>query len=360
MERIPLARPYWDEECEVAALFALRSGRWVKGPQAKALGEEFANWCGAQAAVPCQSGSAALWAAMRLLGIGPGDEVIVPGLTFIATATAVSLVGATPIFADIEEEYWCICPKDAESKITNRTKAIIGVHIFGQPFSSQLREVCDRHDIALIEDAAQAHGAELNNKRIGSIGDLATFSFFPSKNLTVGGDGGAILANTTTHSNSISAAVNHGLDNTGKYNFLSSNYRLSEIQCAIGRIQLKHLENWCNRRREIAERYSAAFDKSATPSVRDDCKHAWNQYVLKTERATELVSHLQSHNIASTIHYPIPCHLQPLYSTHHQHKAGIIPVTEEICKQLVSIPIFPQLTEEEVDHIIAAVTTFHF
>ena len=169
MTRIALAKPYWDDECEKAAMSALSSGRWVKGPQAKAFGEEFANWCGAIAAVPCQSGSAALWAAMRLLGIGPGDEVIVPGMTFIATATAVSLVGATPVFADIEADYWCICPDDAESKITSKTKAIIGVHIFGQAFSPRLRTICDSHNIALIEDAAQAHGTTLEGKMAGAV-----------------------------------------------------------------------------------------------------------------------------------------------------------------------------------------------
>ena len=162
MERIPLAKPYWDKECERAAIDALSSGRWVKGPQARKFGEEFVEWCGAVAAVPCQSGSAALWAAMRLLDIGPGDEVIVPGMTFIATATSVSLVGATPIFADIEEEYWCICPDDVEAKITEKTKAVIGVHIFGQTFSPRLKEICERHNICLLYTSPSPRDATLS------------------------------------------------------------------------------------------------------------------------------------------------------------------------------------------------------
>ena len=180
---------------EDVAIEVLRSKKWVKGEQSRLFGAEFARWCGAQAAVPCQSGSAALWAALRLLEIGPGDEVIVPGLTFIATATAVSLVGATPVFADVEADFWCICPEDVKSKITPATKAVIGVHLFGQPFSPELREICDQNNIALIEDAAQAHGATMDGKMIGNIGDVACFSFFPSKNMAVGGEGGMI---TTT------------------------------------------------------------------------------------------------------------------------------------------------------------------
>ena len=210
MERIPLAKPYWDEECEKAAITTLSSGRWVKGPQAKKFGEEFADWCGAISAIPCQSGSAALWAAMRLLDIGPGDEVIVPGMTFIATATSVSLAGATPIFADIEEDYWCICPDDVEAKITENTKAVIGVHIFGQPFSSRLKEVCTKHNIALVEDAAQAHGAKLDGVKAGAIGDVACFSFFPSKNMAVGGEGGMITTTREDLAEKMSRIVDHG------------------------------------------------------------------------------------------------------------------------------------------------------
>ncbi len=354
MEPIPLARTYLDEEIRAATIQVLESGRWIKGPESIAFGEEWANWCGALSGTPTSNGSTALIAALRLLNVGPGDEVIVPSLTFISSATCINQVGATPIFVDIEPEFYTMSPRAVISAISPSTKAIIAVHLFGQPVHPEIFDL----GIPVIEDAAQAHGAELNNQRVGSIGDLATFSFFPSKNLAVGGDGGAILANTNELSSSISAAVNHGLNEAGGYNFLSSNYRLSEIQCAIGRIQLKHLEDWCARRRQIAERYSKAFDNSMLPIVREDCKHAWNQYVLKTKDAAGLVAHLQTHNIASTIHYPIPCHLQPLYATHPQHAAGSVPITEEICNQLVSIPVFPQLTDEEVDRIITAVNSW--
>ena len=194
MPRIPLARPYWDKECEMAAINALSSKRWVKGPEAKAFGQEFAKWCGAIAAVPCQSGSAALTVALRLLEIGPGDEVIVPGMTFIATATSVSLVGATPVFADIEEDYWCISPKDVEAKITSKTKAIIGVHIFGQPFSPKLREICDKENIVLIEDAAHAVGVTWKGKYAGTFGLAGIYSLQSYKVINAG-EGGVLVTN---------------------------------------------------------------------------------------------------------------------------------------------------------------------
>ena len=244
MSRIPLARPFWDEECKTAAMNALSSGRLVKGPQAKAFGSEFANWCGALAAVPCQSGSAALWAAMRLLDIGPGDEVIVPGMTFIATATSVSLVGATPVFADIENEFWCICPDDVERKITPKTKAVIGVHLFGQPFSSRLKEICKLNNIALIDDAAQAHGTMLEGEIAGSIGDIACFSFFPSKNMAVGGEGGMITTTRAYLAYRMRRLVDHWRDDSLESIELGTNLRMSEVSAAIGRIQLKHIDNW--------------------------------------------------------------------------------------------------------------------
>ncbi len=344
MERIPLARPYWDEECEVAALSALRSGRWVKGPQAKALGEEFANWCGAQAAVPCQSGSAALWAAMRLLGIGPGDEVIVPGLTFIATATAVSLVGATPIFADIEEEYWCICPKDAESKITNRTKAIIGVHIFGQPFSSQLREVCDRHDIALIEDAAQAHGATLNGVMAGAIGDIACFSFFPSKNLAAGGEGGMVTTTKPELADRLRRLVDHGRDDSLESVELGTNLRMSEVNAAIARVQLQHADEWVSRRREISHLINHQT------KIRPGGEHAWHQLCILSDDPNSMIEAFDSAAIDARVHYPIPCNRHSVYSEHPQHGESL-PICDSIAHRLVAIPVHPSLSDEEINRI---------
>ena len=344
MDRIPLAKPFWDEECEKAAIAALSSGRWVKGPQAKNFGEEFAKWCGAAAAVPCQSGSAALWAAMRLLGIGPGDEVIVPGMTFIATATSVSLVGATPIFADIEPDYWCICPDDVEAKITDKTKAVIGVHIFGQPFSSRLREICDKHGIALVEDAAQAHGASLNGIKAGAIGDIACFSFFPSKNMAVGGEGGMITTTRHDLAQRLTRLVDHGRNDQLESIELGTNLRMSEVSAAIGRIQLKHLENWTSVRRQNA------ITINHSTKTRPESEHAWHQLCILSDNPGELISKFNDAGIDARVHYPIPCNRHQVYSEHHQHENSL-QVCDEIAHKLVAIPVHPSITMDDIQRI---------
>tara|TARA_Y100000766_G_scaffold276169_1_gene280041 strand:+ start:1234 stop:2286 length:1053 start_codon:yes stop_codon:yes gene_type:complete len=344
MNRVPLAKPFWDDECEKAAISALSSGRWVKGPQARKFGEEFAKWCGAAAAVPCQSGSAALWAAMRLLDIGPGDEVIVPGMTFIATATSVSLVGATPIFADIEEDYWCICPEDAEAKITDKTKAIIGVHIFGQAFSPKLREICDKHGIALVEDAAQAHGASLNDTKAGAIGDVACFSFFPSKNMAVGGEGGMITTTRDDLAQKLSRLVDHGRNDALESIELGTNLRMSEVSAAIGRIQLKHLENWTSQRRKNATQISHST------RIRPNSEHAWHQLCVLSDEPSEMISKFNVAGIDARVHYPIPCNRHQVYSEHHQHEDSL-PVCDKIAHKLVAVPVHPSISESDIQRI---------
>ncbi len=344
MSRIPLARPFWDDECERAAVNALSSGRWVKGPQAKAFGLEFANWCGAVAAVPCQSGSAALWAAMRLLDIGPGDEVIVPGMTFIATATSVSLVGATPVFADIEDDFWCICPDDVERKITSKTKAVIGVHIFGQPFSPRLKEICKLNNIALIEDAAQAHGSMLNGEMAGAIGDIACFSFFPSKNMAVGGEGGMITTTRTDLADRMRRLVDHGRDDSLQSIELGTNLRMSEVSAAIGRIQLKHIDDWTTKRR------ANASTLSHNTKTRPNSEHSWHQLCLLSEDAESTISNFNEAGIDARVHYPIPCNRHQVYSEHTQHEVSL-PICDEIAHRLVAIPVHPSLTDEELDRI---------
>ncbi len=344
MPRIPLAKPFWDEECEMAAVAALSSGRWVKGPQAKAFGDEFAKWCGAIAAVPCQSGSAALWAAMRLLEIGPGDEVIVPGMTFIATATAVSLVGATPVFADIEENYWCICPDDVEAKITENTKAVIGVHIFGQPFSQRLRQICNDHNIALVEDAAQAHGTTLGGKTAGAIGDIACFSFFPSKNMAVGGEGGMITTTVPELAERMNRLVDHGRDDTLESVELGTNLRMGEVSAAIGRVQLKHLDDWISKRRANSESINHET------KTREGGKHAWHQLCILADDPNEMISRFNNNGIDARVHYPIPCNRHQVFSGHKQHETSL-PNCDNLAHRLVAIPVHPSLTDEEINRI---------
>ena len=344
MERIPLAKPFWDKECEEAAINTLGSGRWVKGPQSKSFGEEFANWCGALAAAPCQSGSAALWAALRLFDIGPGDEVIVPGMTFISTATCVTLVGATPIFADIEEDYWCICPDDVEAKITDKTKAVIGVHLFGQPFSKRIREICDNHGLALIEDAAQAHGAILDGKMAGSIGDVACFSFFPSKNMAVGGEGGMICTTRPELADKLDRIVNHGRNQNLESIELGTNMRMSEVNAAIGRVQLKHVDDWVKIRNQNAKKIAHST------SVRENSVHGWHQLCIQTDNPNELIAKMDQSGIDARVHYPLILNKHSVYRNHPQHKIDLLR-SENISKKLVAIPVHPSLTDEEINRI---------
>jgi len=360
-ERVPMGRMFIDDEMLETAHRILASGQWIKGPESKAFGAEWAEYCEALSGTPCSNGSVALIAALHSLDVGPGDEVIVPSHTYIASATCISLVGATPIFVEIEEEYYTIDRDAVEAALTPQTKAIIGVHLYGQPIAASVFELAKERNIPIIEDSAQAHGASLNGKRIGSFGDIATFSFFPSKNMAVGGDGGAILTNRQDLTHHISTFIDHGRSDKYRNDVLGTNFRLSEIQCGVGRVQLKHLDGWVARRNEIAERYSAAFsdlNHLKIPKVRGGAIHAWHQYVIRVGNRKSFQSHMDSMNISTGIHYPIPCHLQPVYSEHPQGQRGSLEYTEAVCDDIVSIPVMPLLTDGEVQRVIDAVTSW--
>ncbi len=358
MERISMARPSWDDEMRQAALDTLDSLHWVKGPQGKAFGSEFASYSDAVQGTPCQSGSVALWAALRLLEIGPGDEVLVPSLTYIATATCVSLAGATPVFVDVEPDYWCVDLAALEAARTPNTKAVIAVHLFGQMCDDDLVKWCDDHGIAYIEDAAQAHGAVAKNgTKAGGVGDVACFSFFPSKNLAVGGEGGMMTTRREDLAARMDALVNHGRDARLESHEVGSNLRMSEVSAAIGRIQLKRLDDWLVRRRAIAARYHEAFaslEGVETPAVRPETAHAWHQYCLLTDHPDALREALDRAAIDSRVYYATPIHRQKVYETHGQFETELT-VTDDIAHRLVAIPVHHQMTDEEVDRVVDAV-----
>ena len=361
LDKVPMGRMFIDDEMRETTLRILNSGYWIKGPESKAFGSEWAEYCGALGGVPCSNGSVALIAALHALDIGPGDEVIVPSHTYIASATCISLVGATPVFVEIEEEYYTLEIESVKQAITPKTKCIIAVHLYGQPVSSTIFEFAQEHNIPIIEDAAQGHGASLNGQSIGSFGNIATFSFFPSKNMAVGGDGGAILANNSEELlQRISTFIDHGRSDKYRNDVLGTNFRLSEIQCGIGRIQLKHLESWVTRRNEIATKYLEAFSELEIkiPRIREGAVHAWHQFVLRVNNRDKFIEHMSNHGISTGIHYPIPCHLQPVFSDHPQGNRGQLEFTEQLCDEIVSIPVFPLLTDQEVERVIEAVSSF--
>ena len=356
VEKIPLSRPFVSDEMKEAVCGVIDSRRWVKGPQAVSFGGEFAHHCGAVAAVPCASGSASLIAALRLLGVGPGDEVIVPSLTFFASISCIQMVGATPVFVDVEDDYWCLDPRKVAEAVSPATKAILGVHLFGQPFSSDMPE-----GIPVIEDAAQAHGAMLDGRMAGSLTDVGCFSFFPSKNLAVGGEGGMITTNRMDLAERLQSWVDHGRLEGGRITTLSTNLRMSEIQAAIGRIQLRHLDDWQTTRRQIAESHTSQLEGHAylqPPKVRPGAVHGWHQYTLKTDYAEELGRHLENRGIDSRIYYSTPGHMEPVMEGHPQFGRGNLPITEKLMGTLVSIPVHPFLSEEEVSRIHQALLDF--
>ncbi len=365
MERIPMARPSWEKEMRDAALATLDSKQWVKGTQVAGFGKEFADYCGVLGATPCQNGSSALWAALRIAGIGPGDEVIVPSFTFISSTTCVLLVGAKPVFVDIEPDYFCLDVQKVKQAITTDTKAVIGVHLFGQTYSSELVELCRKENLVLIEDAAQAHGARQTfangGERIaGAMGDIGCFSFFPSKNMAVGGEGGMLTTTKPQFQDRIVGITNHGRSPDLEAIQLGSNLRMSEVSASIGRIQLLSLDKWLELRRHNAAEFTKALMNHPTltaPKVRPKSKHAWHQYCVQTTEPGRFVSHLDVLGIDARRYYTTPCHQQQVYSEHPQHNSTLVN-TDKAANTLVAIPVMHALTETERNRIIEALVSF--
>ena len=331
-------------EIDSAIHTVLDETAFIGGSHVARFAESYAEAMGVRHCIPVANGTDAIYITLKMAGIGPGDEVIVPGMTFIATATSVSLVGATPIFADIEEEYWCICPDDVEAKITEKTKAVIGVHIFGQSFSPRLREICDKHGISLVEDAAQAHGASLNGTLAGAIGDIACFSFFPSKNMAVGGEGGMITTTREDLAQKLSRLVDHGRNDALESVELGTNLRMSEVSAAIGRIQLKHVDEWTAKRRENA------IDINHSTKIRPNSEHAWHQLCVLNDNPANLISRFDSAGIDARVHYPIPCNRHQVYSEHHQHEESL-EICDKLAHKLVAIPVHPSISDIDIERI---------
>ncbi len=356
---IQLSKPVITEEMKKAALEVLESGRFVKGPKVKKFEKNFADYCGVKYATAVSNGTAAIYLALRALGIGEGDEVILPSHTFIATAEPIPMVGAKPVFVDVGEDY-NIDIHDVERKISERTKAVICVHLYGQMCDMDaLAELKEKHDFYLIEDAAQAHGAEFNGKKAGSFGDLACFSFFPSKNITVAGEGGMVVTSDDELDAMLKTLRDHGRDYRRKEKYSSTmlgfNFRMPEILAAIGIEQLKHLDEWNEKRRRIARIYDEMLrDEIKKPKEFDRRKHVYHLYVIRIKNRDELAEFLRTNWIETGIHYPIPVHKQAIFLGYGSR----LPRTERICNEILSLPMHPLLTEEEAIYICEKVNEF--
>jgi perosamine synthetase len=352
-----LVEMFVDEEIKRKAVEIIESKRYIKGPESDAFQREFADYLGVKGSVTVSSGTTALHLIYYSLGIGKGDEIIAPSHTFIATVSPAMHLGAKPVFADIKEDTYNIDPDDVRRKITDRTKAITAVHLYGRPAEiKELREIADEHGIYLIEDACQAHGAIYDGKKIGNFGDIAAFSFFPSKVMTVAGDGGMVAGNDTELLDKIAMLRDQGRTSKYEHTALGFNFRMSEILAGIGRVQLKHLDEWVDRRNELARIYNEILgDYVITPEIPEG-RHAFYVYTIRTKDRDGLREYLKKNDIGTGIYYPIPVHLQPIVKEHV--KPEKLPVTERIVDEIISLPMHPQLSDEDADHIANKVLEF--
>lgn len=354
--KINLSKMYVDEQISQAVARVLQSGRYIKGQELKGFEQEFAGLCGTRYAVGVSSGTSAILLSLMALGIGASDEVIVPSMTFIATATPAIFLGATLVYADIDPESYTIDPADVRRKVSSRTKAIIPVHLYGHPCDmDSLNEIARENNLYIIEDACQSHGAIYKGRKTGSLGDIACFSFYPSKNMTVLGDGGMITTNDKALAEKVGMMRDHG--RVGKYvhNILGLNFRLSEIHAAIGREQLKHLADWNRRRHEIATQYNALLSNSGvvTPVEKEWAEHVYYMYVIRVKQRDKLAAYLGQKGIETGIHYPVPLHKQPCIATDVS-----LPITEQCADEILSIPMHPELSDEAVNYVASEIKNF--
>jgi dTDP-4-amino-4,6-dideoxygalactose transaminase len=354
-------------ELDAALAAVSRSGAFVHGPACHKFEAEMANYCGAAHAVGCASGSDALLLALLALGVGPGDEVIVPSFTFFATASAVWRLGAKPVFADIAPDSFNLDPADVLYKITTNTKAIIPVHLFGQCAEmNEIKQIAGAaRGIPIIEDSCQAIGAEYHGVRTGSLGAAACFSFYPTKNLGGFGDGGLITTDDAELAATLRVLRDHGQQPRYYHHFVGLNSRLDALQAAVLSVKLPHLDSWAAARKRHAERYATEFTRRGigamvvAPAVVDGCKHVWNQYTVRVTngRRDALQKHLGDRKIGAAIYYPVPLHLQKCFSA-LGYEEGSLPVTEQACREVLSLPVYPELTAPEQDAVINAIAEF--
>ena len=349
-----------DKETIDAAINVLKSGWYISGDRVAAFEEAFSRFCGTKSAVGVSSGTAALHLALLGCGVGAGDEVITTPFTFIATANAIVHTGAKPVFSEIDAETFNIDPSKIEEKITGRTKAIVPVHIYGHPVDMDpIMEIAQKHDLKVIEDACQAHGAEYNGRKIGSIGDAACFSFFPSKVMTVCGDGGMVTTSDEGVAEWVAMLRNQGRKPGEKYvhSSVGFNYRMSELPAAVGAIQLKHLPEWIEKRREIASMYNRLLGKSArvrTPVEKEWAKAVYYVYTILSGDREGLASKLKEEGIPTGVYYPVPVHKQPSYSAFNGQS---FPISEKASSEILSLPMHPYLKKEDVSRIAEAITS---
>ena len=356
--KVPIAKPIIGEEEIENVVEVLKSGMIAQGPKVMEFEEKFANWIGAKYGIATNSGTSALHVALLACGIGEGDEVITTPFTFIASGNAIVYTGATPVFADIDLDTYTIDPDSIEDLITDKTKAILPVQLYGQAADmDKIREIAEKHDLKIIEDAAQAHGAEYNGEKVGTLGDMACFSFYPTKNMTTS-EGGMITTNDEELTKKAQMFRAHGASERYHHDEIGYNFRMTDIAAAIGLAQLKVIDEFNDKRISNANYLNEQLkdvEGIVTPKSPDNYKHVYHQYTIRVEKGNrdDWVEFLTNKGIGTGIHYPIPLYNQPIYK-----KLGIegdCPLAEKAADNVISLPVHPSLTKEDLDLVVDAV-----
>jgi dTDP-4-amino-4,6-dideoxygalactose transaminase len=348
------------KEIDQAINDVLMSGWYVLGKEVQKFEEEFAKYIGVSHAIGVGSGTEALHIALKASGVKAGDEVITVSHTAVATISAIECAGATPVLVDIEPDYYCIDPQKLRNAITSKTKAVIAVHLYGQAADLQLiQAICQEKELLLIEDCAQAHGAKYHGKRVGSFGDVACFSFYPTKNLGAIGDGGMVVSNQPKIAENAALFREYGWKERYISELSGWNSRLDELQAAVLRVKLRYLDQDNELRETIANKYSATLQEidGQLPLTRNGNRHVYHLYVLRHQKRDELIQYLRSHGIAPGIHYPQPVHLQAAYKGKIQLGGGLLE-TERASLEVLSLPLYPELEEEQVKTVVKKIIEF--
>ncbi|MGL5720920.1 MAG: DegT/DnrJ/EryC1/StrS family aminotransferase [Brevinema sp.] len=365
MKKIPfntLDRQFfmYQAEYEAKALEVLRSGWYILGKEVASFEEEWAKYLGVSHSLGIDNGLNALILAVRALKIGAGDEVIVPSNTFIATVMSISMNGATPIFVE-PDEYFCIDASKIEEAITPKTKAIMPVHLYGQSCDmDKIMEIAQKHNLFVIEDCAQSHGAHCNGKMTGTFGDINAFSFYPGKNLGCFGDGGAITTDNAEHAQTIKVLRNYGSEKKYHNKYVGYNARLDELQAGLLRVKLQHLNELTADRTRIAEAYLQQITNPLVtlPKVREGCNHVWHLFVAQVPNREHFQAYLAEKGIETAVHYPIPPHASEAYS-YLGLKKGSFPLAESQAEHIVSLPLYNGMTTDELNTVIDAINSYH-
>ncbi len=346
------------EEIDLVIQEVLSVGNFVLGENVKAFEKEFADYIGTRYSVGVGSGTDALCIGVCALGIGSGDEIIVPSHTATATVAAVKLAGAIPVFADVDPDYWTLDPISVKKMVTSKTKGIVAVHLYGQPADMDgLKKIAQQNQLKLIEDCAQAPGAKYKSSRVGSVGDLGCFSFYPTKNLGALGDGGAITTSDPEVEDKLKKLRQYGWDENRISKSPGYNSRLDEIQAAVLRVKLKHLEANNTQRNLLADQYEKELSSLPVklPGKRSECSHVYHLYVVEVDHRDGLVDYLRSKGVMVGIHYPVPVHRMPSFSEYHKEA---LPQTERIVDRILSLPIYPELGQPDQEKVVDSLKKF--